>query len=65
MMAIAAKRDIGTSAVWLGVLWLVNQGISAVIAQKVIRAVQEVNLCLQGGSLFDDYRRLIGFLEHL
>ena len=66
MMAIPAKRDIGTSAVWLGVLWLVNQGISAVTAQKVIRAIQEINLCLQGGgTLFDDYRRLIGFLEHL
>ena len=65
MMATAVKRDIGTSAVWLGVLWLVNQGISAVPAQKIIRAVQEINLCLQGGTLFDDYRRLIGFLEHL
>lgn len=65
MMAIAAKRDIGTSAVWLGIMWLVNQGIAAVTAHKVIRAVQEINLCLNGDSLFDDYRRLVGFLEHL
>ena len=65
MMAIAAKCDIGTSAICLGVLWLVNQEFAAVTSQKVIRSVQEINLCLQGGSLFDDYRRLIGFLEHL
>ena len=46
-------------------MWLVNQGIAAITAQKVIRAVQEINCCLAGGNLFDDYRRLVGFLEHL
>ena len=53
MMVIPDKREIGTSAVWLGIMWLVNQGISAVTTQKVVRAVQEVNLCLEGSNLFD------------
>jgi hypothetical protein len=64
-MAIPEKRSMGTSGGWLGNKYLVDLGFSVVPAQKVLRACIGVDLCLSLSMSFADYRRLVGFLEHV
>jgi hypothetical protein len=65
MMAIAEKRSLGTSCVWLGVRFLAQLGLSALTAQKVLSCVAQISDALSGDCCFDAYRRLMGFLEHV
>ena len=65
LMAIPEKRSMGTSGGWLGIKYLVDLGFSVVPAQKVLRVCIGVDLCLSLSMSFADYRRLVGFLEHV
>ena len=64
-MAIPKKRPMGTSGTWLGIKFLSHLGFSVVPAQKSLRACMGIDLCLSQTMSFADYRRLIGFLEHV
>ena len=65
MMAIPEKRSLGTSGRWLGIIFLVQLGISAVPAQKIHRVCSSIDLVRSQSMSFSEYRRLIGFLEHI
>ena len=65
MMAIPEKRSLGTSGRWLGINFLAQLGISAVPAQKILRACMSIDIARSQSMSFSDYRRLIGFLEHI
>ena len=65
MMAIAEKRSLGTSAYWTGVKYLTSLGLCIVTAPKVLRAVSGIDRACSQSMPFDEYRRLVGFLEHV
>ena len=65
MMAIPEKRSLGLSAKWIGIRFFVSLGISAATAQKVLRAFSSIDQACCGSMTLDQYRSLIGFLEHL
>jgi hypothetical protein len=65
MMAIPEKRSLGTTGRWLGIHFLAQLGISAVPAQKVLRACMNIDVARSQSMSFSDYRRLVGFLEHI
>ena len=44
MMAIPEKRSLGLSAKWIGIHFFVSLGISAITAQKVLRAFSSIDL---------------------
>jgi hypothetical protein len=63
-MAVPDKRSLGTSAVWIGVQFFSDLGVCTLPTQKVLRACQMINSVLDGSASFDQYRGLIGLLEH-
>ena len=63
-MAIPEKRSFGLSAKWIGVKSLTTLGNSAGIAQKVLRACLQMSEACYSSLNRDQYRSLIGFLEH-
>ena len=65
MMAIPEKRSLGLAAKWIGVQFFVSLGIAAVTAQKVLRAFTSIDEARCNSLNLDQYRSLIGFLEHL
>ena len=65
MIAIPEKRSLGTSGRWLCINFLAQLGISAVHAQKILRACTSIHLVRSQSMSFSDYRRLVGFLEHI
>ena len=65
MMAIPEKRSLGTAGRWLGINFLAQLGISAVPAQKILRACMSIDAARSQSMSFSDYRRLVGFLEHI
>ena len=65
MMVIPEKRPLGTAGRWLGIHFLAQLGISAVPAQKILRACMSIDAARSQSMSFSDYRRLIGFLEHI
>ena len=64
-MAIPKKRQVGTCAVWLGVLIFSVLGVAVVTLDKLLRASELVEAALGGEILFADYMRLCGQLEHI
>jgi hypothetical protein len=65
MMAIVEKRTLGTSAQWIGIKFYASLGICVVTQQKALRAIQQISRACSGSMTLDQYRSLIGFLEHL
>ena len=65
IMAIAEKRHLGTWAPWLGVLLLAGMGFVLIPKAKLLRTVQRLDELVTNGMSFQDYRSLIGLLEHL
>jgi hypothetical protein len=59
------KRSLGTWAPWLGVLLLAGLGLVLVPKAKLLRTVHRIDELLTDGLPFQDYRSLIGLLEHL
>ena len=64
IMAIPEKRNLGTHALWLGVLLMVTLGIVVVPRHKLLRAAVVIRQTLAGGQPFHVYRALCGLLEH-
>ena len=64
-MAIPKKRQVGTCAVWLGVLLFSVLGVAVVTLDKLLRASELVELTINGQIVFADYMRLCGQLEHI
>ena len=65
IMAIAEKRHLGTWAPWLGVLLLAGMGFVLIPKAKLLRTVQRLDDLVTNGMSFQEYRSLIGLLEHL
>ena len=65
MMAICEKRSFGLSAQWIGVRFFTSLGAAVVTAQKVMRASVQMGLASSSSLNYDQYRSLIGFLEHV
>ena len=65
IMAIEEKRHLGTWAPWLGVILLAGLGFVLIPKAKLLRTVQRIDELLTSGLPFQDYRSLIGLIEHL
>ena len=65
MMAIPEKRCFGLSAKWIGLRFFTALGVCAVPAQKVLRACSQISEACSSALNKDQYRSLIGFLEHV
>lgn len=65
MMAIPEKRSFGLSSKWIGIKFFTALGVIAVPAQKVLRACSAMTAASEGTLNRDQYRSLIGFLEHV
>jgi len=66
VMAIAAKRQIGTSLTWLGFEFFTSHGVVAVQHAKLLRAKADIGQLLGGGQVdFGTFRSLLGLLEHM
>ena len=64
-MAVPEKRSLGCWSLWLGVLFFASLGLVVVPIHKLLRARECIARVLNGGVEFQEYRRLIGLLEHL
>ena len=65
IMAIPEKRNLGTSLIWLGVLFLAGLGLVIIPTNKRLRAAVAARQAAQGEQDFATYRSLIGLLEHI
>ena len=65
IMAIAEKRNLGTWALWLGILFLSGLGLVVVPKGKLLRATAALHEAVSGRMEFGAYRALVGLLEHL
>ena len=65
IVAIPAKRQIGTWMVWLGAVVFGGLGLVVITKAKVLRSVAGIEMAMRGELDFDDYRALMGLLEHL
>ena len=65
IMAIPEKRNLGTSLLWLGVLFLAGLGLVIIPRNKRVRAARAAQQAVQGELDFGAYRALIGLLEHI
>ena len=65
LMAIPEKRSFGLSSKWIGIKFFAALGVCAVHAQKVLRACSSMEAACTGQLNPDEYRSLIGFLEHV
>ena len=65
-MAIPAKREAGTSALWLGLRGYATLGYEVIPRAKQSRAVSMLSdINEQRGMRNDDYAQLRGLLQHL
>lgn len=65
-MAIARKRQVGTRMTWLGFNFFLTSGIITATPEKLSKGREVLNQILDGSiTTFDQYRRLLGLLEHL
>ena len=64
IMAIPIKRALGTWTEWLGVTIATQMGLILVPPPKLIRASLSLDSALLGALTFDQYRSLVGLLEH-
>ena len=65
IMAIPEKRVLGVWGVWLGIAIFTSLGLIVVPKAKLIRASASVTAAINSVSTFDEYRSLIGLLEHI
>ena len=65
MMAIPEKRSFGLASKWIGIKFFVALGVCAVPGQKVLRACSAMEAACDGLLNHNEYRSLIGFLEHV
>ena len=65
MMAIPEKRSFGLSAKWIEVKFFTALGVSVVTAQIVLRACSQMSEACCSSLNRDQYRSLIGVLEHV
>ena len=65
IMAIPEKRVLGVWGVWLGIAIFSSLGLIVVPKAKLIRASASVTAAINSASTFDEYRSLIGLLEHI
>ena len=65
LMAIPEKRNLGTWAPWLGVLICAGLGLVIVPKAKLLRTSARLLDTLTSRTDFQEYRSLIGMLEHL
>ena len=64
-MAIPEKRMLGTWGLWLGILIFAQLGFLLVPKSKLLRASQALLLTINSKLPFDEYRSLVGLLEHI
>jgi hypothetical protein len=64
-MASEDKRQLGGSALWIGVCLLASIGLVVVPRNKVLRAKDAIQRTLDGRITYGEYRALVGLLEHL
>ena len=65
IMAIPKKRMLGTWGLWLGILIFSSLGCVIVPRAKLIRASDILRRVLDTQTSFDEYRSVIGLLEHI
>ena len=63
-MAISEKRSLGCWSLWLGVLFFASLGLVVVPLNKLVRARECISRILTVGVEFQEYRQLVGLLEH-
>ena len=64
-MAIAEKRQIGASVLWLGLSFHSTIGVLSVPKDKHLRCLGALDCAIRGELTFDLYRSLVGLLQHL
>jgi len=65
-MAIPRKRQVGTRLTWLGFNFYLTSGIVTITPEKSSRALSMIDNIFNGALVtFEEYRRLVGLLEHL
>ena len=65
VMAIAAKRSLGISLLWLGVVFVSCVGIVFVPRSKILRAIEVIQRAIAGRCTLAELRSLLGLLEHI
>ena len=65
LMAIPEKRNLGTWAPWLGVILYAGLGFVIVPKAKLLRTAHRITDVLRSRCEFQEYRSLMGMLEHL
>lgn len=65
IMAIPEKRLLGVWGVWLGIAIFTSLGLIVVPRSKLARATISVRDALNSRATFDEYRSLMGLLEHI
>ena len=65
VMAIAAKRSLGVSFQWLGVVFVSCVGIVFVPRSKILRAIEVLRRALACDCTLAELRSLLGLLEHI
>ena len=63
--AVAKKRNLGCSAKWLGSQICTTLGASYIPPDKSIRAIAALNKATQATLTIEEWRSLLGLLEHL
>ena len=65
IMAIPEKRMLGVWGLWLGILIFSSLGLIVVPRSKLLRAASDCSKAVANSLPFDDYRSLMGLLEHI
>ena len=65
MAAKVSKWQIGAGGVWLGINCYPSLGLMWVPKDKTLDAVRSIDETLRGTIAAAEYRRLVGFLEHV
>ena len=65
IMAIPKKRMLGTWGLWLGILIFSSLGCVIVPRAKLVRASDALRRIINTQSTFDEYRSVMGLLEHI
>ena len=65
VMAVAAKRTLGSSFLWLGVVFVTCAGLVFVPRAKILRALLALKQAIEGELSLAHLRSLLGLLEHI